>query len=60
MWKTLNQWYAATVDTLHGALPVIMVALLYQITILELPVGDVMGMFGWLLFFTFGLVAILD
>lgn len=59
MIKLFNRWCSSLVDVLHNALPVLLVAIFYQMTILEIPLHEIVGMLGWVLFVTFGIVAIL-
>jgi hypothetical protein len=47
------------VESLHDALPVLLIVIFYQMTILEVPVHEVAGMLGWVLFVAFGMVMIL-
>lgn len=59
MIKMFNKWCSALVDVLHDALPLLLVVIFYQMTILQVPVHEVVGMLGWVLFVTFGIVLIL-
>jgi hypothetical protein len=42
-------------DNLHSAMPVLLIAIFYQVTILQLPLNDVMEMLGWVLLIIVGL-----
>jgi hypothetical protein len=59
MIKTLNKLYGAIVENLHDALPVLLIAIFYQMTILELPMQDIAEMVGWVVFVSFGMIMIL-
>jgi hypothetical protein len=59
MTLTFNKLLGSILDVISDALPVILLVAFYQITVLQLPVEEVMGMFGWLLAIATGLVLIL-
>ncbi len=59
MIKTFNKLCGAVLETLHDALPVLLIVIFYQMTILEIPVHEIMGMLGWVLFVAFGMITIL-
>jgi hypothetical protein len=59
MIKTLNKLCGAIVENLHDALPVLLIAIFYQMTILELPMQDIAEMVGWVVFVSFGMIMIL-
>lgn len=58
MLQQLNRGCNAVVEALHEALPMILVVIFYQMTILELPLTDVITLLGWVLLVAFGIVAI--
>lgn len=58
MLQQLNRRCNAVVEALHDALPMILVVIFYQMTVLELPLTDVITLLGWVLLVTFGIVAI--
>lgn len=49
----------STLETLSEALPILLVTLFYAVTILQLPMGNVIEIFGILGLFTMGLNVIL-
>ncbi len=55
MAKAIGTLFNSMMDTLHSAMPVLLVAIFYQLTILQLPLGEVMEMLGWVLFIIIGL-----
>jgi hypothetical protein len=59
MMKFFNQLRGAILANLHDALPVLLIVLFYQMTILEIPLPEIVGMVGWIVFVAFGLVMIL-
>lgn len=59
MIKTFNRLCNSIVESLHDALPVLLIVIFYQMTILEVPVHEVAEMLGWVLFVAFGMVMIL-
>lgn len=59
MIKAFNQLCSAILANLHDALPILVIIIFYQVTILEIPLAEIMGMLGWLLFVSFGMVMIL-
>lgn len=59
MIKAFNQLCSAILVNLHDALPILVIIIFYQVTILEIPLAEIVGMLGWILFVSFGLVMIL-
>ncbi|EIJ35265.1 hypothetical protein Thini_2728 [Thiothrix nivea DSM 5205] len=59
MIATFNRLCGSILQSLSDALPVLLIAIFYQMTILEIPVHEIMGMLGWVLFISFGLTMIL-
>jgi hypothetical protein len=59
MIKIFNKLCGSIVENLHDALPVLLIVIFYQMTILQIPIQEVMGMLGWVLFVSFGIVMIL-
>lgn len=55
MIKTINMLFNSMMDNLHSAMPVLLIAIFYQVTILQLPLNDVMEMLGWVLLIIVGL-----
>ncbi|MEN9502646.1 MAG: hypothetical protein RI964_1931 [Pseudomonadota bacterium] len=55
MIKTINTLFNSMMDNLHSAMPVLLIAIFYQVTILQLPLNDVMEMLGWVLLIIVGL-----
>ena len=55
MIKAINTLCSSMMDTLHSAMPVLLIAIFYQVTILQLPLGDVMEMLGWVLLIIAGM-----
>jgi hypothetical protein len=47
------------VANVHDALPVLVIIIFYQMAILEIPIAEIVGMLGWILFVSFGLVMII-
>ncbi|MFN3785795.1 MAG: hypothetical protein ACK4RS_03040 [Thiothrix sp.] len=58
MLQQFNRWCNAVAETLHDALPMILVVIFYQMTVLELPFSDVITLLGWVLLVAFGIVTI--
>jgi hypothetical protein len=59
MMKAFNQLCSAILANLHDALPVLIIIIFYQMTILEIPLAEIVGMLGWVVFVSFGMVMIL-
>ena len=59
MIKKFNGLCSDVVTNLHDALPVLLIAIFYQMTILELPMQDIVEMVGWVVFVSFGMIMIL-
>jgi hypothetical protein len=59
MIKIFNKLFSSIVENLYDALPVLLIAIFYQMTILEIPVQEIVGMVGWVLFVSFGMIMIL-
>ncbi|UOG92981.1 MAG: hypothetical protein L3K52_04420 [Candidatus Thiothrix sulfatifontis] len=59
MMKAFNQLCSAILANLHDALPVLVIIIFYQMTILEIPLAEIVGMLGWVVFVSFGMVMIL-
>ncbi|OQX15026.1 MAG: hypothetical protein BWK73_08030 [Thiothrix lacustris] len=59
MMKAFNQLCSAILANLHDALPVLIIIIFYQMTILEIPLAEIVGMLGWVIFVSFGMVMIL-
>ena len=59
MMNVFNKLCSSIVEILHDALPVLLIVIFYQMTILQIPIQEVMGMLGWVLFVSFGIVMIL-
>ncbi len=55
MAKSINQLCNNMFNTLHNALPVLLVAIFYQITILQLPMEEVMNLLGWMALLLIGM-----
>lgn len=58
MLQQFNKGCNAVVDALHDALPMLLAVIFYQMTVLELPLTDVITLLGWVLVVAFGIVAI--
>ncbi|SDZ82549.1 hypothetical protein SAMN05660964_00313 [Thiothrix caldifontis] len=59
MMKFFNQLRGSIATNLHDALPILLIVLFYQMTILEIPLSEIVGMLGWIVFVAFGLTMIL-
>lgn len=59
MIKAFNQLCSAISANLHDALPIIVIIIFYQMTILEIPLAEIVSMLGWIVFVSFGLIMIL-
>lgn len=55
MIKMFNSVCSSVLEAMDNALPVLMILVFYQMTILEIPVQEIMGMFGWVLFVGVGI-----
>lgn len=58
MIKMFNRLCSSVLEALDNALPLLLVAIFYQMTILEIPLHEIVGMLGWILFVTFGVIMI--
>lgn len=58
MLRQLNRGCNAVVAALHDALPMLLAVIFYQMTVLELPLTDVLTLLGWVLLVACGIVAI--
>lgn len=59
MIKKFNRLCGDIVTNLHDALPVLLIAIFYQMTILEVPMQDIVEMVGWVVFVSFGMIMVL-
>lgn len=59
MTLTFNKLLGTVIGVISESLPVILSIAFYQITVLQLPVEEVMNLFGWLLAIATGLVLVL-
>ena len=58
MMNVFNKLCSSIVEILHDALPVLLIVIFYQMTILEIPLQEIVGMLGWVIFVAFGIVMI--
>lgn len=56
MLKTFSELLGTALETLQHAMPLITIIIFYQMTVLQIPVQDILGMLGWILFITLGLI----
>lgn len=59
MMKVFNELCNAILENVQDALPVLIIIIFYQMTVLELPLAETVEMLGWILFLSFGMVMIL-
>lgn len=59
MIKMFNSVCRSVLEAMDNALPVLMILIFYQMTILEIPVQEIVGMLGWVLFVGVGINLVL-
>lgn len=59
MTKKINNLCNSLVENLHDALPMLLIIVFYQMTVLEIPIPEIVEMLGWVLFISFGMIMII-
>ncbi len=55
IFKSFNELLNEMLETVHGVLPLLIIAIFYQITILQLPLQDLFEMLGWIFLVILGI-----
>lgn len=56
MIKTINELVVSVLASVQDAMPMIVIIMFYQMTVLQIPVQDILAMLGWVLFITAGMI----
>ena len=55
IFKSFNELLNEMLETVHSVLPLLIIAIFYQITILQLPLQDLFEMLGWIFLVILGI-----